>query len=264
MNNCKVLRSLALFLSACLFFAPGAIRLGAQSSTKSAALPTVQEVMDRYVQALGGRDAIFRHKSMTVREKLEVEGKGISLDRVVSFKDGNSHEKIVFQDGTGYQSGYDGTTAWEMDSKSGPALIKGDEAKSKARDADMYYPARILDYFNSMEVVDISEFEGHACYHLKGTNKWGKVNEHFYDTTSGLLIGYRFNSSWRGGAGEEREVFTDYKNFDGWLIPTRVAHKDPNRTLTEVISSVTFDDVPDSAFHLPDAVKALLGKPESS
>jgi hypothetical protein len=36
---------------------------------------------------------------------------------------------------------------------------------------------------------------------------------------------YRFNSAWRGGAGEEIEVFSDYKAFGGWLMPTREAHK---------------------------------------
>ena len=61
--------------------------------------------------------------------------------------------------------------------------------RSKERDADMYYPARIMDYFSSMEVVDVVDFGGHTCYHLKGVNKWGIVNEHFYNTTTGLLMG---------------------------------------------------------------------------
>jgi len=235
-------------------------QLFGQSSSKTQPLPTVQQVMDRYVRALGGRDAIFKHKSMTVRTKLEVQEKGLSLDRVVYFKDGRNHEEIYLPDGSRYQSGYDGTLAWEMNPKTGPALVQGDEAKSKARDADMYYPARILDYFSSMEVVDIAEFEGHTCYHLKGRTRWGKINEHFYDTTTGLLAGYRFNSAWRGGPGDESEVFSDYKDFGGWMIPARIEHKEPARTLTEVVSSVTFEDVADSIFNPPDAVQALLGK----
>lgn len=39
---------------------------------------------------------------------------------------------------------------------------------------------------------------GRPCYHLKGINTWGKVNEHFYDTETGLLLGYAFNTAWRG------------------------------------------------------------------
>jgi hypothetical protein len=248
------------FVEVTSFIALVTARFAGQDSPKTQPLPTVQQVMDRYVNALGGRDAIFKHKAMTVREKLEIPDKGLSLDRVVYFKDGKSHEELTLPDGGHYQSGYDGAIAWEMHPSTGPAIIRGNEAKSKARDADMYYPAHTLDYFTSMEVADIAEFEGRACYHLKGTNNWGKVNEHFYEIATGLLAGYRFNSAWRGGAGDERVVFSDYKDFGGWMMPTRIDHKEPQRTLSEVIKSVTFDDVSDSIFKLPGAVETLVKK----
>ena len=123
--------------------------------------------------------------------------------------------EIVLPNGSRYQEGFDGTVAWQLQPGQPAAISEGNEVKSKQRDADMYYPGRILDYFSSMNVVDVTDFEGHTCYHLRGTNKWGIVNEHFYDTTSGLLVGYKFNSSWRGGPGDEFEVFSDYKDFGG-------------------------------------------------
>ena len=73
-------------------------------------------------------------------------------------------------------------------------------------------------------------------------------------------MGYRFNSSWRGGSGDESEVFSDYKDFGGWLMPTRAAHKSSDGTQVETITSVSFDDVADSVFALPDSVKTLLAK----
>jgi len=232
--------------------------VAAKDSSSNPALPKVQQVMERYVKALGGRDAIFKHKAMTVRGTFELSDKGPSLDRTARYKDGKMLYEITFPDGKVYQEGFDGGTAWRLHPRNGPAVLEGDEVKSTARDADMYYPARILDYFSSMEVVEVADFEGHTCYHLKGPNKWGKINEHFYDTTSGLLIGYRFNSSWRGGSGDESEVFSDYKDFDGWLMPTRAAHKSADGVQTETTTLVTFDDVPDGTFALPDAVKQLL------
>jgi hypothetical protein len=234
--------------------------LCSQDSSKAKPLPTVQQVMDRYVSALGGHDAVYKHQSMTVRGKYEESDKGPSMDRAVYCKGGKMLYDITLPDGSRYQEGFDGKVAWQLHPRNGPAISEGDEVKSKERDADMYYPARILDYFKSMEVVEVTDFEGHTCYHLKGINKWGKVNEHFYDTTTGLLMGYRFNSSWRGGSGYESEVFSDYKAFDGWLMPTQAAHKSADGTQKEIITSVSFDDVPDSTFALPDAIKTLLAK----
>jgi hypothetical protein len=52
----------------------------------------------------------------------------------------------------------------------------------------------------------------------------------------------------------------DFVGFGGWLIPTRAVHKSPDGTQTETTTSVSFDDVADSVFTLPDAIKALLAK----
>ena len=60
--------------------------------------------------------------------------------------------------------------------------------------------------------------------------------------------------------GDESELFSDYKDFGGWLMPTRAAHKSADGTQVETITSVSFDDVPDSVFTLPDAIKSVLTK----
>jgi hypothetical protein len=235
-----------------------------QDSTTAKPVPTAQQVMDHHVTALGGRDHILKHKSMTVHGKFELREKGLSLDRTAYYKDGKMLYEITLPNSSRYQEGFDGTVGWQLHPQSGAAISEGKEVKSKQRDADMYYPTRVLDYFSSMDVVGVSDFEGHNCYHLKGTNKWGIVNEQFYDTSTGLLAGYKFNSAWRGGAGDEIEVFSDYKDFGGWLIPTRDAHKSADGTQVQTTTSVTFDDVSDSVFAMPDAVRALLAKKSGS
>jgi hypothetical protein len=253
---CNVNAATALALAVALT----TLCLSNQSFPEARPLPSVQEVMDHFVSAIGGRDAIFKHRSMTVHGKLLLSGKGPTVDRSVYYKDGKMLYEITLPGGGQYKEGFDGNVAWQFHPRNGPAILQGDEVKSKQRDADMYYPGRILDYFRSMEVVDVTDFDGHTCYHLKGTNKWGKVNEHFYDTTSGLLVGYRFNSSWRGGSGDESVVFSEYRDFGGWLMPTRAVHKRADGEQVETIASVSFDDVADSVFTLPDEVKALLAK----
>jgi len=63
-----------------------------------------------------------------------------------------------------------------------------------------------------------------------------------------------------GHGWDESEVFSDYKDLGGWLMPTRAAHKSADGTQVETITSVSFDDVPDSVFTLPDAIKSLLAR----
>jgi hypothetical protein len=221
-------------------------------------LPRAPQVILKYVEAIGGHDSIFRHKSMTVHGKFEIPKQNAILDQTGYYKGGRMLYEVRLPNGSKYQEGFDGTVAWQIQPGSPPSLSQGDEFKSKQRDADMYYPGHELDYFKTMEVVEVTQFEGHVCYHLKGRNNWGKTNEHFYDTTTGLLIGYRFNSAWRGGSGEEIEVFSDYRSFDGWRMPTRSLNKSADGEQIQTLTGVSFDDVADSVFALPEAVKSLL------
>lgn len=73
---------------------------------------------------------------------------------------------------------------------------------------------------------------------------------------NGLLLGYKFNTAWRGGNGAAEAVFEAYKSFDGVLFATKQIGHDGKDTDISFIDSVSWDDVPDSALELPAAVKA--------
>jgi hypothetical protein len=89
------------------------------------------------------------------------------LDRSAYYKLGKMLYEVTLPNGRRYQEGYDGTVAWQLHPQRGAAISEGKEVKSKQRDVDLYYPAHVLDYFRSMEVVGVTDFEGHTCYHLK-------------------------------------------------------------------------------------------------
>lgn len=219
-------------------------------------LPTVQQVLDRYVAATGGRDALLRHKSMTMHMK---EG---DVELVLYMKDTRAAQKILFPDGKTMRGGYDGKVAWSIDTTGKVHVPQGDVIKTIARDADMYYHLHVMNYFRSMAVVDVKPFNGRPCYHLKGVNNWGKVNEQFYDTASGLLLGYAFNTAWRGGNGDATATFEDYTNYGGVLMAATTTSRDGNDVSVDRIASVTYDDVDDAVFALPEAVrKAVAGIP---
>lgn len=229
--------------------------LAAQTTGK---LPAPSEVLDRYVEVTGGREALLRHKSMTIHGHLEVPARKIERDGVSYTKDGKVLQKVFLPGGKEDASGYDGQTAWDLGPDGKAVIHEGDEVKTVARDADMYYHLQVMKYFKSMEVVDVKEFSGRACYHLKGINNWGKVNEQFYDKENGLLVGYAFNTAWRGGEGDATETFEEYKDFGGVRMPTKTTHREGGGIAIFRITSVTYDDVADEVFALPEAVKNAL------
>ena len=254
-HACGLSQILVLSL-ACLL----SIGVQAVQSNDVKTLPTVAEVLERNVRATGGREALLRHKSITIHGRYQIPAQNLDLETVTYTKDGKLLLKATLPNGKEYLTGYDGHIAWDMDSSGKVTLHDGDEARSVARDADMYYHLHVTNYFKSMEVVDIKDFNGRPCYHLKGVTNWGKVNEHFYDKENGLLRGYAFNTAWRGGNGDATETFEDYKDFGGVLMPAKTISRDGNDLAISLITSVTYDDVTDSVFALPDAVKQAISK----
>jgi len=230
----------------------------------AAKLPTVEEVLNRNVEATGGKDALLRHKSMTVHGRYQSPTQKLDVETMSYTKDGKLLFKAMLPGGKEYATGYDGQTAWDLDPSGKVTIHQGDEIKSVVRDADMYYHLHVMNYFKSMEVVDVKEFNGRACYHLKGVNNWDKVNEHFYDKENGLLLGYAFNTAWRGGNGAATETFEDYRDFGGVRMPAKSTSRDGDDLAISLITSVTYDDVDDTVFALPDAVKKAKEQAKNS
>jgi hypothetical protein len=228
-----------------------------QSTVGRAKLPAAQSVLERYVTATGGRESLLRHKSITVHGRYEVPIRKLAIEAVSYTKAGKSLQVLTTAAGKSL-SGYDGRTAWTVDSHGNVTISEGDEVLSIARDADMYYHLHVMQYFRSMQVLGVQSFNGRPCYHLQGVNNWGKQNEQFYDKETGLLIGYAFNTAWRGGNGNATEFFEDYREFGGVLMPTKDTTRDGDDVSIFAITSVTWDDVPDSVFELPAAVRAKL------
>ena len=239
-------------LALTLFAGAGSVLVGAQAAEK---LPSVEEVLERYVTATGGRDALLRHTSMTLHGYGQAPAKNLRVEGVLYTKDGKMLQKSTLPGGKVELSGYDGETAWDLDAGGKVTIHEGDEIKTIARDADMYYHLHVMNYFRTMEVVDVKEFNGRPCYHLRGVNNWGRTNEQFYDKENGLLLGYAFNTAWRGGKGDATETFEDYKDFGGVLMPVKDTSRDGDDLSIFTITSVTYDDVGDAVFRLPEAVQ---------
>lgn len=223
-------------------------------------LPTVNQVLERHVQATGGNEVLLRHKSMTVHGRYQAPAQKADYETIFFTKAGKMLLQAALGGGKQYQTGFDGETSWVLHPDGKVDIAAGDEVKTAARDADMYYHLHVLNYFKSMDVVDVREFNGRPCYHLKGVNNWGKLNEQFYDKENGLLLGYAFNTAWRGGKGDATDTFEDYKDFGGVRMAAKTTSRDGDDLTISLITAVTYDDVNDDVFALPKPVQSAVAE----
>ncbi|HEX3670934.1 MAG TPA: hypothetical protein VHT92_04425 [Candidatus Cybelea sp.] len=223
-------------------------------------LPSVGEVQARFVTALGGRAAIMRPHSVTMRGTYEIYGPHGKRVRVATVLYLANFKRLDIQSVPGrgrYLSGYDGKIGWAIAPGEKPTILAGSQAVSLRRDADLYYWAHIPQYFRKIKVVGVESFAGHRCYHLRGTTLWGNENNQYYDVAGGLLAGYRFHQ-WVSDAPEKpetRQVFERYRSFGGLAFPTRETDFTDNRLVgVGRLDSVTYDDVNPRIFVPPATV----------
>jgi hypothetical protein len=235
-------------------------------------LPPAKDVVGRYHEALGGREAILKHTSTTMRGTLTIPGSPQALVFPFVYFARAPYQRLervsLPNNGGDVLNGFDGERAWSFDPRTKtPQIYDGVERESMKRDADYYYSLDELSWFKSMDTVSEEEFEGRPCFRLHGVNNWNKSNDHFYDRDTGLLAGYEFASE----LGPTHEIFSDYQQLDGVLFPMKEtvkvnANDGHGWVMRQVFTytSVTFNDVDPAVFIPPQAVRDLLAKPHGS
>src|SRR3989441_8892439 len=105
-------------------FAVAALAQGGQQkpadSKPAGAMPTADQIVDKYVQAIGGKAAIEKQTSRVSKGSFEIPAFGASGTAEVYEKAPNKSAAFINIPGFGVvQEGFDGKTAWAQDPQSG-------------------------------------------------------------------------------------------------------------------------------------------------
>lgn len=241
----------------------------AQSSLAATTLPSVATIHRRFVAALGGAAAISRPRYETVYGHFDVYEDPGRFKRIAFVRYGAAGFKQLqisaAPNGRNSRFGtYEGIS-WGISPypRGVPQIARGDLLRSALRDADIYYWAHISRYFRYESVVGIEPFAEHTCYHVRGVTNWGNENNQYFDASTGLLVGYAFHQWNATNTGREttltRQVFDDYRDFDGLVVPMRITTTDGGRLQAiEQDTELDFTPIADSIFALPPSVIATL------
>ena len=221
-------------------------------------LPPARQVIDRYVEAVGGREAIARQKFRSMEAEMSMPAIGMTMPMKMVMAAPNRIVTTAEMPGAGtMRSGYDGSVGWQVNPMTGPSLMSGAELEQTAQMADFYSPLNYDRLYRSMETTERTELNGRPCYRVKLTTASGRESWQCFDTETGLMVASGGKQESQMGSMEVTSLFFDYKEFDGIRMATRSTTKMMGQDMTMTVKSVSHAPVDASAFALPAEIQAL-------
>ena len=236
-------------------------------SAISVSAQTTDELVSRYIKAVGGMDKIQAVRTLRRNGKYIGGGGFEAVILQENKRDASVREEFSLQGMTAINA-YDGKTGWKIEpwnGKKDPEALGEEEMKSILEDADFDGP--LIDHKrkgNKIEFIGMDKFEGTDTYKLRITKPNGDVYVYYLDTDFYMPIKIDTKRFVRGEEREYETALADYKLVNGWYIAFSVevnakGRQDKAKYVYEKIeANVQLDD---NRFAMPKVAKPSEEKP---
>lgn len=225
----------------------------ASASAKTEKLPEPKEVIERYVKAIGGRDALSKHKSRYEKGTIELSPMGIK-GTVESFarSDDRSLTKLSI-DGIGeILEGFDGKSAWTVNPIQGNRIKSGTELAQAKRNSTFRRELNLDKMYDGLKVRGVEKVGERDTYVIVASTSGLPDDILYFDTETGLLL--RSDSIVVTPEGNQAmsSFYDDYREVEGVKSAFKVRAKTPAFEINTAVSEVKYGvAMEDSTFVQP-------------
>lgn len=223
----------------------------------SAFAQTADEIVTKHIAARGGADKLKGIQTLVMENSMSVQGMEIPMTQTIV--NGKSFRMEMNIMGNSMVTVVDGETGWMIR----PAMMQGTGEPEDLPAEDLKGQSASLDpagaLFNykekgsTVELVGTEKVNGKDAYHLKATNKMGKVSEHWIDTNTFLETKSKTTVKQGGQEMVQEMTYSDFKDVDGIKFAHTMETENPMAgTMTITMNKLTLNGkVDDSIFKKP-------------
>jgi len=213
-------------------------------------LPPPTQILDKYMAAVGGADALKKVHSRVQKGTLEAMGNTYPIevyseapDKRISISHPPNGESVT---------AYNGEVGW-LTIRGGVHRMSGVDAAAARIDAELYFPSRIREMYAEWDVKRGEEIAGRATL-LLASKGMGKLPlELSFDAENGLLLRMMRYVETPLGRNPTQIGYADYRTVDGVKIPYRWTVARPNGAFTIRIEQVQQNVPIDEKLFVPPA-----------
>jgi zinc protease len=223
--------------------------------------PTVNSILEHYVNALGGRDAIQRMKTRIAKGTIEVTGVPAVGSAEAFAKAPNKYATVIQfppvkqSDATipGFETkrGFDGTTGWVSD-PNGLRDVTGQELAAMKRDSDFYDALTIIQLYPKLTLQGTQNVATRPAYEIDADPGDGSLRRMYFDVESGLLVRNDEEMDTPNGRESTLSYIEDYRDVEGMKHPFTVREIHGDQTITvHIIQIIVNQPIEDATFVKP-------------
>jgi hypothetical protein len=181
--------------------------------------PTVDQVLDKYVAALGGAEAIHKVSSRIEQGKISFGGHESPIE--IFAKAPGKRISVMHSPNGDSLTAFDGTAGW-LGNTGRPARDMGTQESDAARlDADMYFATRIKEIFSGLRLGRPDKIGDEPVYPVIALRQGQPPVRLFFAVSSGLLLRMLRYTDTPIGRNPTQIDYADYREVDGVKLPFR-------------------------------------------
>jgi zinc protease len=225
----------------------GTMAAAAAQNPPAAATPSVDEILAKYVKAVGGKEAFEKLNSRVCKGTFELEQMNVEATEEIDQKAPNKLVSITDIPNFGVvRSGFDGTSGWKENPQTGMQDVTGELLAQMKRGAEFYHEIKLKELYGSMTVKGKESVNGHDAWVVEAVPTDSKPEMLYFDADSGLVVRATGQTEGPNGPVDVDTTLSDYREVDGVKLPFEIHTERSDFTFTikwtEVKHNVPVDD----------------------
>ncbi len=231
----------------------------------SAPAVTADQILDKYVHALGGADAISKISSRTIKATATMGGGNPGFTEELFAKAPDKRTVVMHLPNGESVTTYDGHAAWSSFPGRPVRELTGPDLASAAIEADFYLPLDIKKLFDRLRVARPEKVGDQMATVLIGTRQGQPPVRLEFDPQSGLLLRTVYYAETPLGRIPRQIDYSDYREQDGVKLPFAWTASQPQRRLAVKVSEIKQNtQIDDTKFAKPAENAAPEQRPSPS
>jgi outer membrane lipoprotein-sorting protein len=213
------------------------------------AQPSVDQILEKYTEALGGRAACEKVTTRTMKGTVEIPDDNATGTAQVSAGAPERYRLTmnIAEYGGVIETVLDGENGWQKNPDSGVHAMSRADLAIARRDHHFYRELQLKELFPKMETAAGAKVDGRSVSVITATPAGGPAETLYFDAETGLLLKRDFERVTLEDGIQQFEMFyRDYRDVDGLKLPFTIEQRSPDSTMilkfSEIKNNATLED----------------------